>query len=285
MAIKMENAERKKAMDELNRKIKNLRRKIKRRENNLKEWSLSPETSQPLSSVPQIIYSLQQEIAQLLNELKKLLTEKRRLKNLKEEIKMTEQEHRIIILVPGLISELDEISEKICILVNFGLKNKIFPNQFEQGLNSYIENGIECDQQFIELLSNITPKGEDVDEYWLFLTYCSDSYGEVAYPSHQLAANIISLYEDAAKNKVERIIVVYLYPEELYFVGIIGSPGARAIEVEIIGEKNCKDDYGEWLIKWPPELGHGAAIKSLSITKISAGAATLCNGTVIEIND
>lgn len=43
-------------------------------------------------------------------------------------------------------------------------------------------------------------------------------------------------------------------------VAVRGNPGARAIEVCVLKEENCKDERGEWSIVWPPELDVGSPI-------------------------
>lgn len=43
-------------------------------------------------------------------------------------------------------------------------------------------------------------------------------------------------------------------------VALRGNPSARAIEIAVLGELNCKNDDGKWLQKWPKEAGIGAPI-------------------------
>ena len=59
-------------IEELNRQIRNLSNRLKTSEKNLQEWSMDPEATQPLSSVPQIIELINKEIEQRKNKLEQL---------------------------------------------------------------------------------------------------------------------------------------------------------------------------------------------------------------------
>ena len=97
--------------------------------------------------------------------------------------------------------------------------------------------------------------GRTGEEFWLDVT----EWGE---------GELHELYTEAVESGGDKFI---WFDNNAYIdvVALRGDPGARAIEVCVLQEENCKDDKGQWLNSWPAELGPGAPIASMSCDDVT----------------
>ncbi|MBI3957040.1 MAG: WGR domain-containing protein [Candidatus Kerfeldbacteria bacterium] len=87
---------------------------------------------------------------------------------------------------------------------------------------------------------------------------------------------LYELYAKAVESGGDRFI---WFDNNAYIdiVALRGDPGARAIEVCVLDEKNCQDENGEWLDNWSDELGPGAPIASMSCSDVMLRDGRRCS--------
>ena len=149
----------------------------------------------------------------------------------------------------------NKVVQDICGWATACIQNGMTPKQFENIWNKFID---EEDEDLAEAL------GRTGEDFWSDVT----EWGE---------GELYELYAKAVENGGDRFI---WFDNNAYIdiVALRGDPGARAIEICVLGEENCKDKENRWLNDWPNELGPGATIASLSPN----GYATLRNGKKIS---
>src|SRR3989338_11151160 len=136
------------------------------------------------------------------------------------------------------------------------------PKQFKNVWSKFMG---EEDENLSDALGRTSAKVlESSSEFWLDVT----EWGE---------GELHDLYAKAVENGGDRFI---WFNNNAYIdiVALRGDPGARAIQVCVLTEKNCKDaETGKWLDEWPVEAGPGAPIAS--VHDCSADYAVLRDST------
>lgn len=152
----------------------------------------------------------------------------------------------------------DGVVQDICVWLTACIRHGMAPKQFK---NIWVKFTEEEDEDLAEALGWT---GEDA---WLDVT----EWGE---------GEPYELYAKAVENGGDRFI---WFDNNAYIdiVALRGDPGARAIEICVLGEENCKDEKGRWLTDWPNKFGPRAPIASLSAN----GYATLRNGKEIRVKE
>ena len=152
----------------------------------------------------------------------------------------------------------DEVTQDVCGWATTCLQQGMTPKQFKSVWSKFLDGG---DEEIEEAL------GQTGDEPWLDVT----EWGE---------GDLHDLYAKAVENGGDRFI---WFNNNAYIdiVALRGDPGARAIQVCVLTEKNCKDaETGKWLDEWPVEAGPGAPIAS--VHDCSADYAVLRDSTEVK---
>src|SRR3989338_5017262 len=122
------------------------------------------------------------------------------------------------------------------------------PKQFKNVWSKFMG---EEDENLSDALGRTSAKVlESSSEFWLDVT----EWGE---------GELHELYAKTVENGGDKFI---WFDNNAYIdiVALRGNPGARAIEIGVLQEENCKDGKGQWLNNWPAQLGLGAPILSMS---------------------
>ena len=138
----------------------------------------------------------------------------------------------------------DEIVADICGWATACIRHGMTPKQFDDVWNRLMEGE---DENLSDTLGRTSAEVSELSsEFWLDVTEWDE--GE-----------LYELYTKAVENGGDRFI---WFNNNAYIdiVAIRGDPGARAIEVCVLQEENCKDKTGKWLSEWPTEAGPGAPI-------------------------
>jgi len=142
----------------------------------------------------------------------------------------------------------DDVIRDICGWATACIRHGMTPKQFKSVWNKFLD----VDDEFAEVLGRIhIHVGDKTREvFWLDETeWCE--------------GNLYDLYAKAVENGGDKFV---WFDNNSYIdiVALRGNPGARAIEICVLQEKNCKNDQGQWLNSWPAELDPGAPIVSMS---------------------
>ena len=126
-----------------------------------------------------------------------------------------------------------EVADDVCYWLTACLQYGMSPAQFKRTWNRFMN---QEDELIIEAFG----------EWWL----------------ECIEEDLESFYREALKAGADRIV---WHDQNSYteLISCKGDPGARAIEICALTEKNCKDEKGNWFTEWPPELGPGAPIASM----------------------
>ncbi len=143
-------------------------------------------------------------------------------------------------------------------------------------LTCCIQNGMSPERFF-----GIWDKLTDEDEN-LYETLGRTREGDYWLERFSFYDDIDIFYKESVKKTADRFIT-FDHNSYVDIVAMRGDPGARAIEVCVLGEKNCRSDTGEWYIKWPQELGPGAAIEYLWEGASPSAIAELRDGKEIIV--
>lgn len=152
----------------------------------------------------------------------------------------------------------DEVVADICGWITACIHHGMTPKQFKNTWDKFMEG----DEKLEEALGQTSAEISDLSSpFWLDVAELSELY---------------ELYAKAVKSGGDRFI---WFDSNAYIdiVALRGDPGARAIEVCVLREENCKDDKGQWLQNWSDKLGPGAPIASMSCEYV-----TLRNGEKIS---
>lgn len=155
----------------------------------------------------------------------------------------------------------DELVADICGWATACIQHGMTLRQFKGVWEKFMEG----DEELAETLGRTsTEVSEELNSpYWLDVT----EWGE---------GELSELYAKALENGGDR----FVWHDNSAYIDIValrGDPGARAIEICVLQEENCKDEKGRWLSDWPAKLGPGAPIASMSCDD-----ATLRNGKRIK---
>ena len=155
----------------------------------------------------------------------------------------------------------DEVIADICGWATACIQHGMTPKQFKNVWSKFMG---EEDENLSDALGRTSAKVlESSSEFWLDVT----EWGE---------GELHELYAKAVENGGDRFI---WFDNNAYIdiVALWGNPGARAIEICVLQEENCKDKKGQWLHTWSNKLGPGVPIASMSCDD-----ATLRNGRRIS---
>jgi predicted DNA-binding WGR domain protein len=142
-----------------------------------------------------------------------------------------------------------EVANDLCQWLTACIQHGMSPVQFRRTWKKFEEE----DEKLLEVF----------DEWWL--EYQMDDLSD--------------FYAQAFEKGADRFVWHY----QNAFVDLVackGDPGVRAIKVCVLTEKYCKDQYGNWLIDWPQELGAGAPI-----AWIDHGGAILRDGRLVAVDN
>lgn len=142
----------------------------------------------------------------------------------------------------------DEVVADICGWATACIQHGMTPKQFKSVWNRFMEEG---DEDLSDALGRTSAEVSELSsEFWLDVT----EWGE---------GELYELYAKAVESGGDRFI---WFDNNAYIdiVALRGDPGARAIEICVLSEENCKDEKGQWLHDWSKKVGPGAPIASMS---------------------
>lgn len=142
----------------------------------------------------------------------------------------------------------DEVVQDICGWATVCIQHGMTPKQFKNVWSKFMEEDEGLTEAFGR--TEVTVGTATTEEFWLDVT----EWGE---------GELYELYAKAVENGGDKFI---WFDNNAYIdiVALRGDPGARAIEISVLQEENCKNDAGQWLNNWPAELSPGAPIASMS---------------------
>lgn len=169
---------------------------------------------------------------------------------------------------PGAIASLyigehvpDEVAADICGWATACIQHRMTPRQFKSVWNKFME---EQDGDPWDALGRTSAEVSELSsEFWLDVT----EWGE---------GELYELYAKAVESGADRFI---WFDNNAYIdiVALRGDPGARAIEICVLQEENCKDDKGQWLHNWSGECTPGAPIAFMSCDDVTLRDGRRCS--------